>query len=108
MKQEQVDLFMTSKGQMFPEENQMQIREQLLALPENKWAAVEALNLKNPTVTLICAILGPWDLLYLGQIGMFFLKWLTCNGVWIWWLIGIFKASANTKKVNYEKLAAVL
>lgn len=108
MKQEQVDMFMTANGQYFTEENLMQIRDQLLALPEENWAAVETMSFKNPTVTLILAILGPWDLLYLGKIGMFLLKWFTCNGVWIWWIVGIFQATKATKNANMEKLFSII
>lgn len=108
MNAQQVDLFMTAKGAMFPEENQMQIREQLLALPEDKWPVIDSLALKNPTVTLILAILGPWDLFYLGKIGLGIVKWITCCGCYIWWIIGIFQAGKATRQQNLEKLMAAL
>lgn len=108
MQQQQVEAFMSAKGNMFPEEQQQQVRDALLAAPDSKSAMVNAFAFKNPTVTLILAFLGPWDQVYLGNIGMFFLKWLTCNGAFIWWIIGMIKAGAATREYNYKKLMEML
>lgn len=108
MTPEKVNAFLAANPNAFSEENMGQVRDLLLNLPAEKEAALSSVSLKNPTVTLILAFLGPWDLLYLGQIGMFFLKWLTCCGCYIWWIIGMVKAKANTQEFNYNKLVAAV
>jgi|WetSurMetagenome_2_1015567.scaffolds.fasta_scaffold949156_2 TM2 domain-containing membrane protein YozV len=45
---------------------------------------------KSFVVVLILAILLPGiDRMYAGHIGLGILKFITCGGVWIWWIIDI-------------------
>ena len=45
---------------------------------------------KSFVATLILAILLPGiDRIYAGYIGLGILKFLTCGGLWIWWLVDI-------------------
>lgn len=111
MKAEQVDMFMTVKGKFFPAEMQMQIREQLLAAPEEKWAAIDSIQFKNPMVTLaLCFFLGGFavDYFYLGKTTQAIIRLVTCGILGLWTLYALFTSMSTTRKVNYEKLVAAL
>lgn len=75
-----VDLFMLSKGSMFPNAQLPLLREMLVNSSEENWVSINAIPFKNPTTALIMSFAaGTYgaDRFYLGQpllgIGKLFL-----------------------------------
>ena len=84
------------------------IQQKLEKIDDSKAGVILGLNLQNPTVILIIAILLGWDRFFLDEIGLGVLKVLTCYGVGVWWLIDIFSAKKRTYDYNYKKLNEAL
>ena len=102
MEQQKIDMFIQTNGQNYPEAKLPFLREALAKLDENKWAAIQTLQPKNPTTMLII------DRFMLGQTGLGVGKLLTCGGCGIWSIIDWFKIQDMTKEFNFEKLQAYL
>lgn len=83
------------------------IKERLLDSDEGAAQAAFA-KLKSPSVAFILSIITVFDRLYLGEIGMGLLKWFTCGGCWIWWIIDIFSAKKRAQKINSEKILEMI
>ena len=56
---------------------------------------------KSPHIYFWCALLGV-HYLYLGKIGLFFLFLLTLGGIWIWYLIDIFRGVPACRVANED------
>lgn len=111
MEQQKIDMFIQTNGQNYPEAKLPFLREALAKLDENKWAAIQTLQPKNPTTMLIISIfLGIFgvDRFMLGQTGLGVAKLLTFGGCSIWEIIDWFKIQDMTKEYNFEKLQAYL
>lgn len=83
-----VDLFMLSKGSMFPNAQLPLLREMLVKSSEENWVSINTIPFKNPTTALIMSFAaGTYgaDRFYLGQpllgIGKLFLTLMLV--VWI-------------------------
>lgn len=67
-------------------------------------ASYAARAMKDPTIAIILSgILGMFgiDRFYIGDVGLGFIKLLTCGGLGIWWIIDIFIIIDRTKEKNY-------
>lgn len=107
MEQQKVDMFIMSNGSNLPEQQIPFIREKLLALSDDKWAALSSIQFKNPTTALILSLfLGCYgiDRFYIGHTGLGVGKLLTCGGCGIWAIIDWFNIMSATKEVNLSKL----
>ncbi len=56
---------------------------------------------RNPTTALILAILG-LHYFYLNKFGMQALFWITLGGIWIWWIIDLFRIKSIIKDQNKD------
>lgn len=111
MDSQKVDMFIATKGDMFPAEQLPYIRERLRNLPEEKSSMIYSVEFKNPTVALVLSIvLGPYgiDRFFIGDIGIGIGKLLTCGGCWIWAFVDWFLIRDATKKANFTKFSMLL
>ncbi len=111
MDSQKVDMFIVTKGEMFPAEQLPYIRERLANLPDDKSSMMYSVEYKNPTISLVLSLLlGGYgiDRFYIGDIGIGVGKLLTCGGLWIWAIIDWFLIRDATKKANFEKFLQVM
>lgn len=83
------------------------IKQKLEEVDDEKSLPLQCEEFKSPTTILIIAILLGWDRFFLGQTGLGVLKLLTCNGLYIWWIVDIFTAQQRTREYNYNKFLQV-
>ena len=106
MEKQQVELYLAANADKFPADQIANIKVALENADESKTAAIQALELKNPTTMLIIAwFLGCYgvDRFMLGDTTMGIIKLLTCGGAYIWWLIDLFKIKEKTYEYNFKK-----
>lgn len=111
MDAQKVDLFMMSNVKFFEEHQLKAIREQLLALDDEKWPMIQMLQFKEPTTSLLISIFaGAYgiDRFYIGDTGMGVGKLLTCGGLGIWAIVDWFMIQGATRQKNIEKLQLAL
>ena len=111
MEEQKVDMFMMANGKFFESHQVVQIRDRLIQLDESKWAAVQSLQFKDPTTSLIISILAGSlgiDRFIIGDVGLGVGKLLTCGGFGIWAIIDWFMIMGATREKNMEKLQQVL
>lgn len=69
MRQDQIDLFMATNANNFPDCSKGSIRKALAECPEHRWQIIADMSFKNPVVALILSI-------FLGELGIDrFLYW---------------------------------
>lgn len=92
----------------FPENIKQSIMFSLENMSDEQFLNLMKINIKNPSVTLVLAILfGGYgiDRFYIGDIGIGVLKLLTAGGFGILWLIDIINAKRKTIEYNVKTLA---
>ena len=102
-----VDQFVLTNANKFPEFAQIQIREKLEAMSDDKSNQLIAIPWKDPMVTFLFAFfLGAFggDRFYLGETGLGVLKLLTCGGAGLWSFIDLFTAFGRAKTYNLNML----
>lgn len=111
METQKVDLFIATNSKSFEGHLIPSIREQLLALPEEKWTLIQSLSFKDPIVALIISLLAGGlgiDRFYIGDTGLGLIKLFTCGGFGIWAFIDLFLIMGAAKDKNYRLLQQVL
>jgi len=111
MDAQKVDMFIMSNGKFFESHHVQQIRERLLQVDENRWAAVQTLQFRDPTMILIVSLLGVSlgiDRFIIGDTGLGVGKLLTCGGLGIWAIVDWFLIMGATREKNMEKLKQLL
>ena len=107
MKKESVDQFVMVNAGKFPEFTQMQLRQTLEKMSDDKEGILLSTSWKDPLTTFLLAFflggLGV-DRFYLGDTGLGVLKLLTCGGAGIWALIDLFTAHNCARNVNWNML----
>lgn len=105
MDAQKVDMFMMSNAKYFEGHQLNAIREQLLAMDDEKWPMVQMVQFKDPTTSLLISIFaGAYgiDRFYIGDTGMGVGKLLTCGGLGIWAIVDWFLIQGATKQKNLE------
>ncbi len=105
MEAQQVDMFMMMNSKFFEGYQLPGIREKLLTLDQSKWSALQTIQLKDPTTSIIVSILGGSlgiDRFLIGDTGMGIGKLLTCGGLGIWAIIDWFLIMGATREKNME------
>lgn len=106
MEANKVDMYMMSNTKFFEGHNLQAIREQLLALDDDKWPMIQIVQFKDPTTALLISIFaGAYgiDRFYIGDTGMGVGKLLTCGGIGVWAIVDWFLIQGATKQKNLEK-----
>ena len=105
MESQKVDMFMMANAKFFEGHQLNAIRERLLQMDDDKWVNLLALQLKDPTSSLIISLLAGnlgIDRFYVGDTGMGVGKLLTCGGLGIWVIVDWFLIQGLTKEKNME------
>ncbi len=111
MDAQKVDMYMMSNQKYFPMEQAIFLREKLLALDEDRFPLVSAIDLKDPTTLLIISIfLGSLgvDRFMVGDTGMGILKLLTGGLCGILTIIDWFTIQKKVKDLNFQKIMTLL
>ena len=103
MTQELINSFLLKNGEFFDPAYLPEIKRQLEQIDDDKAAYILGVNLQNPTIVLVIAILLGWERFFLEDITLGIVKIITCQGFGIWWLIDIFSAIRRTHEYNYQK-----
>ena len=106
MDNNRVDMFIMTNSKFFESYQLNEIRNRLLAIPEERWPMIQFMQFKDPTISLIISILvGGFgiDRFYIGDTGLGIGKLLTCGGFGIWTIIDWFLIMDATKQKNIEQ-----
>lgn len=106
-----VDMFIMNNAKYFESHQVQLLREKLLGLEDQKWALIQTLQFKDPTVILIVSLLGGnlgIDRFMIGDTGLGVAKLLTCGGLGIWTIVDLFLIMGTTRLKNFEKLNAMI
>ena len=111
MEESKVDMFMMINNGNLPSMSLPSIRQQLLALPDERSSVLHSTQLKNPTTAIILSVLiGHFgiDRFYIGDTGLGIAKLLTCGGLGIWTLVDWFLIMGLARQRNHDTLVAAL
>ena len=111
MDAQRVDMFLYPNSKYFPPESISQIRDRLLATPEDQFYRAQAIEYKDPTtLLLISVLLGTLgvDRFMLGDIGMGVLKLLTGGVCGILWIIDICTIQKTVRDQNFQAIMTVM
>ena len=111
MDSQKVDLFLAAKQIYFSPTQIPTIKDRLLALDDDKFSLINALEYKDPvTILLISIFAGGFgtDRFMIGDTGLGFLKLFTWGGCGIWATTDWFLIYGRTRKKNYLKLLQVI
>lgn len=106
-----VDIFLMTNAKYFKSEHLIQIRERLMAVPDDKWIILQSLQFKDPIIMLIISVIGGEfgiDRMLSGDIGLGILKLITCGGLGIWYIIDWFLIMNKTKDKNLQLLQQII
>lgn len=111
MEAQKVDMFIISNGRYFDQYQILQIREQLLAIDDNRWPKIASLRFDEPNTILLASIFAGGfgvDRFLIGDMGLGFGKLITLGGCGIWAVIDWFLIRDATRQRNLEKLQQVM
>ena len=104
-------MFIISNSKYFESHQLFQIKERLLQMDESKWAVVQTMQFKDPTISIIISVfLGQLgiDRFIIGDTGLGIGKLLTCGGLGIWYIVDLFLIMGATKEKNFESLMQMI
>jgi len=111
MYQDKVDFYMMTNQKFFPADKAMFIRQRLFELPDDRFAMISSIELKDPTTMLVISLLLGYlgiDRFMLGDTTMGVLKLLTGGCCGILSIIDWFSIQEKTRELNFNNLMAVL
>lgn len=111
MDAQKVDLFIMTNGKYFESHQVALIRDRLIAMDDSKWALIQTMQFKDPTVSLIVSLLAGSlgiDRFMIGDTGLGVGKLLTCGGLGIWAIVDWFMIMGVTREKNMAKLQQIL
>lgn len=111
METQKVDMFIMSNSKFFESHQLGMIREKLVTMDDSKWATIQTLQFRDPTLMLIVSLLGGSfgiDRFIIGDTGMGVGKLLTCGGLGIWTIVDWFLIMGATREKNFLKLQQML
>jgi TM2 domain-containing membrane protein YozV len=111
MESSKVDMFIMSNSKYFESNTLMPIRERLIQVDDSRWAYLQTMQFKDPTMILIISILvGSLgiDRFMIGDTGLGIGKLLTCGGLGIWTIVDWFLIMGATREKNLTQLQPVL
>jgi TM2 domain-containing membrane protein YozV len=111
MDAQKVDLFILTNSKYFENYQVAQMRDRLLKVDDSKWALLQTIQFKDPTLSLVISLLGGGlgiDRFFIGDTGLGVAKLLTCGGLGIWAIIDWFLIMGATREKNMEMLQQFL
>ena len=111
MEQSKVDMYLVSNAKFFETARIPAVRDMMLNADDSKWAYIQALDLKDPTMMLIVSFLGGTlgiDRFMIGDTGMGIGKLLTCGGFSIWAIVDLFLIMDAARQKNLAQLSRAL
>ncbi len=111
MEAQKVDMFIMTNAKYFESHQLPAIRDRLLEIDDSKWAIIQTLQFKDPTISLIVSLLGGQlgiDRFLIGDTGLGIGKLLTCGGLGIWAIVDWFLIMGATREKNVDKLRQVI
>ena len=111
MDSQKVDMFIMTNSKFFESHEVAAIRDRLLALDDSKWIAIQTMQFKDPTISLIVSLLGGSlgiDRFIIGDVGLGVGKLITCGGFGIWTIVDLFLIMGATREKNMQKIQKVL
>ena len=111
MDSQKVDLFLAANQKFFSPTQILTIKDRLLALDDDKFTLINALDYKDPTMMIIVSVFAGSlgiDRFMLGDTGYGVLKLLTCVGCGILTIIDWFNIQDLTRNQNYAKLLQII
>lgn len=111
MDTQKVDIYIMTNGKFFPSEFIMPLREMLLNADDSKWASIQTIQYKDPTLALVISLVGGYlgiDRFFIGDMGLGIAKLVTCGGFGIWSIIDWFFIMDAAKEKNIAKLQMFL
>ena len=103
--------FISENQRRFFPADLLQIKNALQSMPDNQLLALNGVNFKDPTVSLVLSVLVGGlgvDRFYIGDTGLGILKLITGGGLGVWWFVDLFVISNKTKKNNKKDLNETL
>ncbi len=111
MEAQKVDLFILTNAKFFESHHVAQIRDRLLEIDDSKWLALQTIQFKDASTSLIISILGGSlgiDRFIIGDTGLGIGKLLTCGGLGIWTIVDWFLIQGATREKNMQKIQPFL
>lgn len=111
MRQQDIDLYLTTNAKYFEPTAIPIIRQKLEMIPDERFTVVQAVELSDPTVLILISIfLGSFgiDRFMLGDIGMGILKLLTGGLCGILTIIDWCTIMKKTKQKNLAALSMII
>jgi TM2 domain-containing membrane protein YozV len=111
MEAQKVDMFILSNSKFFEGHHLNQVREKLLVADDAKWGALQTLQFKDPTTSIIVSLLAGGlgvDRFMIGDTGLGVAKLLTCGGMGIWTIVDWFMIMGKTREKNFAKFQNVI
>lgn len=111
MESQKVDAFILANRKYFPAEQLPTLRSLLSNADESKWFAIQSMQLKDPTTSLIISLLGGSlgiDRFFIGDTGLGIAKLITCGGCGVWTFVDFILIMGATRDKNLESLYLIL
>ncbi len=111
MDSSKVDMFIMSNSKYFESQTLLPIRERLIQTDDSRWAVLQTMQFKDPTMILIISLLVGYlgiDRFMIGDTGLGIGKLLTCGGFGIWAIIDWFLIMGATREKNLAQLQPLL
>jgi TM2 domain-containing membrane protein YozV len=111
MDSQKVDFFIITNAKYFESHHVGIIRDKLLAIDDSKWALIQTLQFKDPTLILVVSLLAGTlgiDRFIIGDTGLGVGKLLTCGGIGIWAIVDWFLIMGATREKNMTTLQQLM
>lgn len=108
---QQAQQFLLMNANKFESSDYLILQQALANISPEKMSLVYATELKDPQMILICSLLlggTGIDRFMIGDIGLGILKLLTIGGLGIWTIIDCFLTYRKARKVNFERIMAII
>lgn len=111
MDSQKVDMYLMANSKNFNSYQLTVLRDMMKNVDDNKFFAVQTVDLKDPTAMLIISLIAGTfgvDRFLLGETGLGIAKLLTCGGLGIWTIVDWFLIMDRTRELNMQRVQMAL